>query len=131
MTRILLAEDDRISQTIAVAMLEQSGWQVTAVTNGREVLEELEHESYDLVLMDIHMPEMDGVEATRMIRNTLDNMNQYVPIIAMTAAALQRQESRGVHYRTDYPHTDPKLDTHHITVQQCDGAAAQFHQLDH
>ena len=92
--RILLAEDDSISQTIAVAMLEQSGWQVTAVTNGREVLEELEHESYDLVLMDIQMPNMDGFETTHNIRTHEDEKTAKIPIIAMTAHAMREDREK-------------------------------------
>jgi signal transduction histidine kinase/CheY-like chemotaxis protein len=92
--RILLAEDDSISQTIAVAMLEQSGWQVTAVTNGREVLEELEHESYDLVLMDIQMPNMDGFETTHNIRTHEDEKTAKIPIIAMTAHAMREDRQK-------------------------------------
>jgi CheY-like chemotaxis protein len=86
--RILLAEDDRISQTLAVAVLEQQGWQVVAVMNGREVLEELEQSRYDLVLMDIQMPEMNGFETTRAIRNHKNPIIARLPIIAMTAHAV-------------------------------------------
>ncbi len=86
--RILLAEDDRISQTLAIAVLEQQGWQVVAVMNGREVLEELEQNRYDLVLMDIQMPEMNGFETTRSIRNHKNSLLARLPIIAMTAHAV-------------------------------------------
>ena len=92
--RILLAEDDGISQTIAVAMLEQNGWEVTAVTNGREVLEELEQESYDLILMDIQMPNMDGFETTRNIRSHTDEKTAEIPIIAMTAHAMREDREK-------------------------------------
>ncbi|MGA7278381.1 MAG: ATP-binding protein [Desulfocapsaceae bacterium] len=86
--RILLAEDDRISQTLAVAVLEQQGWQVVAVMNGREVLEEVEQNRYDLVLMDIQMPEMNGFETTREIRDHKDAAIARLPIVAMTAHAV-------------------------------------------
>lgn len=92
--RILLAEDDGISQTIAVAILEQSGWEVTAVTNGREVLQELEQENYDLVLMDIQMPNMDGFETTREIRAHPDKKTAEIPIIAMTAHAMREDREK-------------------------------------
>ena len=92
--RILLAEDDRISQTIAVAMLEQNGWQVTAVNSGTEVLEELAHNDYDLILMDIQMPNLDGFETTRRIRDSAVEKTAQTPIIAMTAHALREDRER-------------------------------------
>jgi signal transduction histidine kinase/ActR/RegA family two-component response regulator len=92
--RILLAEDDNISQTIAVAMLEQNGWQVTAVNNGSEVLDELAEEEYDLVLMDIQMPNLDGFETTRNIRNHPEERIARIPIIAMTAHAMREDRKR-------------------------------------
>lgn len=92
--RILLAEDDGISQTIAVALLEQNGREVTAVTNGREVLEELDLHHYDLVLMDIQMPNMDGFETTRAIRSHPNEKMAKIPIIAMTAHAMREDREK-------------------------------------
>jgi len=92
--RILLAEDDRINQTIAVALLEQKGWEVTAVMNGTEVLEELEHDEYDLILMDIQMPNMNGFQTTQAIRGHDDPKIAEIPIIAMTAHALEEDRDK-------------------------------------
>ena len=67
---------------------------MTAVTNGREVLEELAHESYDLVLMDIQMPNMDGFETTHNIRTHEDEKTAKIPIIAMTAHAMREDREK-------------------------------------
>lgn len=84
---ILLAEDNPVNQRIAQKMLKRLGYPVDVATNGLEALQALKHKSYSLVLMDIQMPEMDGLEATKIIRQQLSAEEQ-PRIIAVTAHAL-------------------------------------------
>lgn len=81
---ILLVEDNEINQEVAQAQLRQMGFTVTLAENGQEAVERVKHQTFDLVLMDIQMPVMDGYQSTRAIRR----FNQDVPIIALTAAAM-------------------------------------------
>lgn len=85
--RILLAEDNLVNQIVALKMLSQLGYTADLAVNGLQVLEVLSETQYDLIFMDVHMPEMDGVEATRIIRERFTH--QRPVIVALTAAALQ------------------------------------------
>jgi len=84
---ILLAEDNLVNQKVALRLLQRMGYRADTVANGIEVLESLERQTYDLVLMDVQMPEMDGLEATRMLRKHLPQKKQPF-VIAMTAHTL-------------------------------------------
>jgi CheY-like chemotaxis protein len=86
--RVLLAEDNIINQQYAVAILHKAGHHVTVAENGREAVDAIRSANYDLVLMDIQMPELDGVEATRLIR-ALPPPKSGLPIIALTAHAMR------------------------------------------
>jgi PAS domain S-box-containing protein len=91
---ILLAEDNDINQIMAVNLLENWGHRVVVANNGREALETLEKESFDVVLMDVQMPEMDGFKATAAIREKERTNGGHLPIIAMTAHALKGDRER-------------------------------------
>ena len=92
--RILLTEDNPINQTVATRMLEKRGHSVRVAHNGREALSALEHEPFDLILMDIQMPEMDGFEATAAIRERERSTGAHIPIVAMTAHAMNGDRER-------------------------------------
>src|SRR5713101_7762365 len=87
--RVLLAEDNPVNQRLASRLLEKRGHSVVVAVNGREALAALEKESYDLVLMDIQMPEMDGYEATAAIREAERDSGRHQPVIALTAHAMK------------------------------------------
>ncbi|MCZ6774183.1 MAG: response regulator, partial [Proteobacteria bacterium] len=91
--RVLVAEDNRINQVLIQAMLVAGGHKVDLVENGREAVEAVRERIYDVVLMDIHMPQMDGIEATREIRTNVASACN-VPIIAVTASAAQDDRAR-------------------------------------
>ena len=92
--RVLLAEDNAVNQKLASRLLEKRGHTVVVAGNGRQALEALERQPFDLVLMDVSMPEMDGLEATRAIRAAEKTTGAHVPIIAMTAHAMKGDRER-------------------------------------
>jgi len=93
--RILLAEDNPINQTVALKFLEKLGYRADAVANGIEAIKALETIPYDLVLMDVQMPDMDGIEATRVIRDPQSHVLDHgVRIIALTAHAMKGDKER-------------------------------------
>jgi CheY-like chemotaxis protein len=91
---ILVAEDNRINQRVAMRMLEKRGHKTTLAENGREVLALLESQTFDLILMDVQMPIMSGVEATVEIRKQEQKSGLHVPIYAMTANAMKGDRER-------------------------------------
>jgi signal transduction histidine kinase/DNA-binding response OmpR family regulator len=92
--RILLAEDNRVNQQLAVRILEKRGHSVVVVGNGRLAVEALDHDRFDLILMDVQMPELDGLEATAAIRTRERPEGFRVPIIALTAYAMSGDKER-------------------------------------
>ena len=92
--RILVAEDNIVNQRVAEGLLTKRGHQVTLVSNGHEVLEALRRGRFDLVLMDIQMPDMDGFEATAVIRQWERETGRHVRIVAMTAHAMSGDRER-------------------------------------
>lgn len=91
---ILLAEDNAVNQKLAVRLLEKRGHRVVVAETGTAALEALTKRSFDLVLMDVQMPEMDGLEATALIREGEKKTGKHIPVIAMTANAMVGDKER-------------------------------------
>jgi PAS domain S-box-containing protein len=87
--RVLLAEDNEVNQRVASRLIERRGHTVAVAANGREVLAALKKERFDVVIMDVSMPEMDGFEASRAIRASEKGAGAHIPIIALTAHAMK------------------------------------------
>jgi two-component system, sensor histidine kinase and response regulator len=85
----LVAEDNLVNQRLALRLLEKRGHRVVLAANGRKALEALEKHNYDLVFMDVQMPEMDGMEATAKIRATEKLTGGHIPVVALTAHAMK------------------------------------------
>ena len=112
-TRVLVAEDWELNQFLVQYILESWGCKVTMVNNGREALDMVKSQEFDLVLMDIHMPEMDGISATKKIRKLGDKEKTALPIIALTANALKTDHMHyiesGINDCVTKPYTEEKL----------------------
>jgi two-component system sensor histidine kinase/response regulator len=91
---VLLAEDNRVNQIVATRLLEKRGHRVVIAGNGEEALVALTERSFDLVLMDVHMPGVDGIEATKAIREKERSTGLHQPVIAMTALAMTGDRDR-------------------------------------
>jgi signal transduction histidine kinase/CheY-like chemotaxis protein len=92
--KVLLVEDNAVNQLLAVQLLKKQGCEVTVAGDGRAALDALENERFDIVLMDLQMPNMDGFEATAAIREKEKRTGDHIPIIAMTAHALKGDDER-------------------------------------
>jgi len=93
-SRVLLVEDNAVNQTLAARLLEKRGYSVIVAGNGGEAMEAFENNLFDVVLMDIQMPVMDGFKATAAIRAKEQLIGGHIPIIAMTAHALTGDQER-------------------------------------
>ena len=107
--RILLAEDNVVNQKLAVRLLEKQGHTITVAGDGKEALAALEQRLFDLVLMDVQMPEMNGFEATMAIRTRERKTGRHIPIIAMTAHAMKGDRERCLAAGMDHYVTKPLL----------------------
>jgi len=92
--KILLAEDNPINQAVAKAILKNHGFDANIVVNGHGVLKELKQTPYDIILMDIQMPELDGIETTKLIRENHDKKIASIPIVALTAHSIKGDRER-------------------------------------
>jgi CheY-like chemotaxis protein len=92
--RVLLAEDNLVNQRLATRLLEKRGHQVTVAGNGLEAVAAAEKGQFDLVLMDLQMPDMDGFEATAVLREREKETGIHLPVIALTAHALKGDRER-------------------------------------
>ncbi len=91
--RILLAEDNRVNQKVALRIMERLGYRADVASNGEEAVSAMLRQDYDIILMDVHMPEMDGLEATRQIRECVDAHRQ-PKIVALTASAMKEDRNK-------------------------------------
>lgn len=98
---VLLAEDNEVNALVAKRRLEQWGCTYLVVGNGRDALSAYRNEEYDIILMDVQMPEMDGFEATHAIRLDEESTGRHIPIIAMTAHAMQGDRERCINAGMD------------------------------
>ncbi|HEX6915926.1 MAG TPA: response regulator, partial [Chitinophagaceae bacterium] len=110
---ILVAEDNKVNQLLTSGMLEHLGMNVKLADTGNKALQLIEQETFDVVLMDIQMPEKNGFEATRAIRSMENNANRFVPIVALTASTsgsdIAECEAAGMNGHLTKPFTESAL----------------------
>ncbi len=104
---ILLAEDSPVNQRVATVMLTKWGHRVSVAGNGRQAIAAVNAQPFDLVLMDVQMPEMDGLEATQIIRQQERTTGKHLPIIALTAHAMKGDRDRCLEVGMDSYVTKP------------------------
>jgi two-component system, sensor histidine kinase and response regulator len=118
--RILLAEDNSFNQRVAILMLAKLGHSVTIVGNGRMAVEAVARQSFDLVLMDLQMPEMDGFEATAAIRLAEAGTSRHMQIVALTAHALKEDRDRCLEASMDgYVSKPIDRDKLRMAIEEC------------
>ncbi|PKP19920.1 MAG: hypothetical protein CVU06_10985, partial [Bacteroidetes bacterium HGW-Bacteroidetes-22] len=105
--RILLAEDQAINRKIAVGMLQKMGYTIIEAVNGNEAVEKFINEPFDLILMDVQMPELDGYEATRRIRKIEEALGTHIPVVALTAHAMKGDREKSIENGMDAHITKP------------------------
>ncbi len=118
--RVLVAEDNPVNQLLASRLLEKRGYFVRVVGNGKLALEAIAKDPYDLVLMDVQMPEMDGIEATRALREREASSGTHIPVIGVTAHALKGDRERCLEAGMDGYLSKP------IRAQELDEVLAQY-----
>ena len=92
--RFLIAEDNQLNRRILEKLLHAAGAETRSVTDGLAVLEAINREQFDLLLIDVHMPKMDGIEACRRIRQEEKDTDRHLPIIAVTASVMDSDRTR-------------------------------------
>ena len=119
---ILLAEDNAVNQRLAQRMIEKMGHQVTVVDNGRKAVETVLCQNFDMILMDLQMPEMDGFEATACIRDAEARARRYTPIVAVTAHAMAGDREQCLRAGMDHYISKPiNFQTLRDLVNRCAG----------
>ncbi len=117
--QLLIVEDNSLNQQYIAGVLQRKGFRYQIANHGREALEILEKDCFDLILMDIRMPEMDGYETTIRLRNMLHNPNHAIPIVALTASALLDEKEKALQIGMNYHLTKP------FTPDQIEGVIIQ------
>jgi CheY-like chemotaxis protein len=122
--RILVAEDNAINQKLAVALLKKMGHEATVAGDGQEAVQLWERGGFDMILMDVQMPEMDGTEATARIRAKEKQTGAHIPIIAMTAYAMTGDRDRYLDSGMDEYITKP------VSYKRVEQAIARFFSIE-